>query len=274
MYTGTTHEGVIWDADNGVWTDHWTDWYSPEGCVIVEHYDTRWIPDGGGESGGGNPPPAINLLPVDSIPLPPDSACKAAADSRPVSNAGVDFGAAAPSFGPLGSLNVQNALTAAEAAARTSNGPERGGYILAQAGVYTVVPVQNTYAPGGALAGGSLCDYGMDGGMPSVASPGYVVAFWHTHPATGTSLTSAQCPGREGDAVLGVSGPDRDVAMNSVTNPTTPGVSEYSNTNYVVQREANGGPIDFFRYGSNNGTYYASAVAQRDAASTTSCAAY
>lgn len=224
---------------------------------------------GGSPSGPGSPLPPVPPLPP---PLPPDSACVGTADARPVSNAGVDFGTAAPRFGPLGSLTVLNDLSAAEAAARSSNGPERGGYILAQNGVYALVSVPNTYAPGGALAGPSLCDYGMDGGMPSVTSPAYVVGFWHTHPAAGTDLSSSQCPGRAGAAVLGVSGPDQDVAMNSVSNTTTPGVSEYSNTNYVIQRESASGPIDFFRYGSNNGTYYAAPAVQRDAGSTTGCA--
>ena len=216
---------------------------------------------GGGDTGMPLPPPA----PLPPPRLAPDSACKATADSRPVSNVGVDFGAAAPSFGPLGSLNVLNDLSAAEAAARTANGPERGGYILASNGTYAVVTVPNLYPSS------DLCEYGMSGGMPSIASPAYVVAFWHTHPAAGTNLSSSQCPGRPGQAELGVSGPDHDVAMNSVTNATTPGVSGYTNTNYVVQREANNGPIDFFRYGSNNGTYYADAAVQRPTGSTTAC---
>ena len=268
-----------WCYADGAWGSdglfHLTEGTSVYGCFTVDTYRQNWVNTSGNLDlanppvGGGGPPtgdPQPPLPPPPPPPVNPDTACTRSADAQPIPNTDVGQASAMPSYGPLGSLTIQNGLFSIEEAARTSGGPERGGYITAANGSYTLHEVPNSYPPN------DLCDYGLAGGMPSAVSPAYIVAFWHTHPAAGTALTSSQCP-RPGTTVLGISAPDVAVAMNSVNNATTPGVSEYTNTNYVVQREANGGALDVFRYGSNHGTYYANDPVQRSSPSSTACAA-
>lgn len=174
--------------------------------------------DGGGDGGGGGAAaPNSIYLPPTIVPTSPDSACKVVADQAPVVPG---MSLYSTSFGPMGSLTVQQALfSLADAAQNSSSKNELGGVILQdQDGTYEFVQV-----PG---INSSPCGYHPPR-YPYVAPSGtIVVGYVHTHPIAGTHVV---CPEYGADSMRvtdpGIS--DSDWAVAQV-------VSNWTNANYIV----------------------------------------